>query len=82
MLLEHDESESTVLPIIDGPSRAGETHWTGKGGSMKRSCRIAPWCAIITSMTLNTSAKLPSDADPLDKECWEDQRQEFVSEIL
>lgn len=86
-LLEHDEIESSILPIVDDPSRAGETHWTAR--------KLCGWLnenlgAELSYRTVvrylhehDYKRKIPRPMPiPSDPESWEDQREAFASELL
>lgn len=86
-LLNHDEIESTILPVVDDPSLAEETHWTAR--------KLCGWLNENLEVTLSYRTvvrylhehdykrKIPRPMpEPPDREQWEDQRDLFAGELL
>lgn len=76
-----------ILPLVDDPSAAGETHWT--------VTKLVGWLAAEKQLDLAYSTlvrylhehdykrKVPRPMpEPKDREKWEDQRDHFAGELL
>lgn len=86
-LLNHAQIESEILPVVDDPSLAGETHWTAR--------KLCGWLneSLNTQISYRTVVRYLHEHDykrkiprpmpePPDRESWEDQREAFARELL
>ena len=86
-LLEHEEIESKVLPVVDDPSAAGETHWTAR--------KLCGWLneTLGTQLSYRTVVRYLHEHDykrkiprpmpePPDPDEWEARREAFIGQLL
>jgi len=85
--LESDKVASEVLPLLDNPALAGETHWT--------VVKLCGWLREKKEIDINYRTlvrylheheyvrKMPRPVpEPPNRDAWEDQREEFAFELL
>ena len=86
-LLEHDEIEEKVLPVVEDPSLADEHHWTAR--------KLCGWLndTLETKLSYSTVVRYLHEHDykrkiprpmpePSDPEKWEQERETFIDELL
>lgn len=86
-VISREQVASEILPLVDDPSLAGQTHWT--------ATKLAGWLASEKDLDLAYSTlvrylhehdykrKIPRPMpEPKDKEAWEDLRDAFAGELL
>ena len=86
-ILEHEEIEEKILPVVDDPSLAGEGHWTAR--------KLCGWLngELGTKLSYSTVVRYLHEHDykrkiprpmpePPHREAWEDRREAFVGELL
>jgi transposase len=86
-LIEPGQVASEILPLVDDPSLAGETHWT--------LTKLCGWLREEKEMDLSYrtlvrylheqryARRIPRPVpEPPDREAWEDRREAFAMELL
>lgn len=86
-ILEHEEIEAKVLPLVEDPSLAGQTHWTAR--------KLCGWLNdhLDTELSYRTVVRYLHEHDykrkiprpmpePPDPEAWERRREAFIDELL
>lgn len=86
-MLDAGTVSTEILPLVDDPSLAGQTHWTAK--------KLAGWLAAEKGLDLAYSTlvrylhehdykrKIPRPMpEPRHPEAWEDQRDAFAGQLL
>jgi transposase len=86
-LLTTAQVESEILPLVDDPGLADQTHWT--------ATKLVGWLAAEKQLLLSYSTlvrylhehgyrrKIPRPMpEPKDREVWEDQREAFAFKLL
>ena len=85
--LDAAKIQSDILPFVDDPSLAGETHWTGVKlcGWLLEEKRIAlSYRTPVRHLHEHHDVrKIPRPMpEPPDRDAWEDQREIFAFELL
>lgn len=86
-ILDPEEIESEILPVVDDPTLAGENHWTAR--------KLCGWINDTFEQEISYRTvvrylhehdykrKIPRPVpEPPDREAWEDQRDAFAGELL
>ena len=86
-LLDPEQVRERILPVVDDPSLAGETHWTAR--------KLCGWLRDQLPVPLSYRTvvrylheqdykrKIPRPVpEPPDREAWEDQREAFAGRLL
>jgi transposase len=86
-MMDAAKVESDILPLVDDPSQAGETHWT--------VVKLCGWLRenIEIDLSYRTLVRYLHEheyvrknprpmLEPLDREAWEDRRAAFGDELL
>jgi len=73
-----DEVAATILPMVDDPASAGQTHWTSPSsadGSERRKTSISPtasWCATSSNTaTRGVSVRSAPSRDSIGNNFWQ-----------
>lgn len=86
-LLDAEEVEKEILPVVDDPGLAGQRHWT--------AIKLCGWLRAEKQLELsystlvrylhekNYARRIPRPVpEPPDRETWEKQREDFAMELL
>lgn len=86
-ILQHEEIAARILPVVEDPSLAGQTHWTAR--------KLCGWLnenleAELSYRTVvrylhehDYKRKIPRPMpEPPDRDAWEDKRDAFAGELL
>ena len=86
-ILEHDEIKTKILPVVDDPSLADQTHWTAK--------KLCGWLKenLVAQLSYRTVVRYLHEHDykrkiprpmpePPDRDAWEDKRDAFAGVLL
>lgn len=86
-IMEPDEIEAKLLPVVEDPSLAGQTHWTAR--------KLCGWLneTLDTELSYRTVVRYLHEHDykrkiprpmpePPDPEAWERRREAFIDELL
>ena len=86
-LLSSEAVSDTILPLVDEPSQAGQTHWTARKlcGHLNEhyDLKINYRTLVRYLHEHDYKRKIPRPMPvPKDPEKWEEQREEFAGELL
>jgi transposase len=86
-ILEHDEIKVKILPVVDDPSLADQTHWTAN--------KLCGWLKenLVAQLSYRTVVRYLHEHDykrkiprpmpePPDRDAWEDKRDAFAGVLL
>ena len=86
-ILGHDEIKTKILPVVDDPALADQTHWTAKKlcGWLKDHLVVDPSYRTVVRYLHehDYQRKIPRPMpEPPDRDAWEKRREAFASELL